>query len=250
MTDEINDDGAIVTESEPLPSQVQAEPETPAVEAQPESLPEDVADKTKRRFKTLLQERDHWKQEALKAKETLGKPAPKLEDFDHDIEKYTSAAVDHKAQEIAVNSVEQQALRAEQEAAKELESEFNRATAEAVKQFPDFDKVFDNSVPVSLQMAEAIVVSEKPADIAYYLGTNRDVAARIAALPPHMQGYEIARLEAKLSSAPLVSNAPRPPSQSVYGVNATGKKGYDDMSDEEFEATRAKERAAHRARMY
>lgn len=250
MTDDTNDDGAIVTESEPKVGEVQPAPEPAKVEAQPEALPEDVADKTKRRFKTLLQERDHWKQEALKAKETLGKPAPKLEDFDHDIEQYTSAAVEHKAQEIAVNSVEQQALRAEQEAAKELESEFNRATADAVKQFPDFDKVFDNTVPVSLQMAEAIVVSDRPADIAYYLGTNRDVAARIAALPPHMQGYEIARLEAKLSTAPLVSNAPRPPSHTVHGVNATGKKSYDDMSDEEFEATRAKERAAYRARMY
>lgn len=252
MNDEDVMSGAIEVVSEPRPSEIPPPEAAPPKKeaAPPEGQEEPVANKTKKRIQTLLQERDHWKQEALKAKELATKPAPKLEDFDHDIEQFTAAAVDHKAQEIAVGSVERQAQAMEASAAKELEVEFNRATAEAVKQFPDFDTVFDKEVPVSIQMAEAIVVSDKPAEIAYYLGSNRTEAAKIAALPPHMQGYEIAKLEARLSTAPLVSKAPPPPERAVHGVNATGKKGYDDMSDEEFEAARAKERSSYRARTY
>jgi len=216
-----------------------------------EKPPEGVTQKSANRFQQLAQERDYWRKQAESAAQAMkDKPAPKLEDFDHDIEKFTTAAMDHKAQEIAVNSVEQQAQRADEYAARELEATFNRATADAVKQFPDFDKVFDNTVPVSLQMAEAIVISDKPADIAYYLGTNREEAAKIAALPPHMQGYEIARLEARLSSAPIVSRAPSPPSQRVAGTNASAGKSYDDMSMEEFLATRRKEEAARRSNSY
>jgi hypothetical protein len=252
---DIQDDGAVVTISE---APVSREPEEDATQAASEATaaaedaqPEEkVARSTQKRIRDLLSERDHWKQEAMRAKEDQQKPAPKLEDFDHDIEQYTQAAVDHRSQEIAAESVVQQAAMVDERAARELEAQFNTVIAESVKQYPDFDTVFDKTVPVSVQMGEAILISEKPTEIAYFLGSNREVAAKIAGMPPHLQGYEIARLEARLSSAPIASKAPPPPTRSVAGTNATGAKSYEDMTDEEYNARRAVERAAYRARMY
>ena len=221
-----------------------------AGEAQAAEVEEKVAPRTNKRIRDLLSERDHWKQEALKAQAEQNKPAPKLEDYDHDIEKFTEAAVEHKANEIAVDSIARQAADYETRAAKELENTFNEITKESVHTYPDFDKVFDKDVPVSIQMAESIVISDKPAEIAYYLGTNRDVAAKIASMPPHLQGYEIARLEARLSASPIESKAPPPPTRTVAGTNATGKKSYEEMSDEEFESVRRKEREAYRNSRY
>lgn len=245
ITQPIDDNaGEIVVESQTI------QEATPEPEAQAEQPKETVAPSTNKRIRDILADRDYWKQQALQAQQVQESPAPKLEDFDHDIEQYTEAAVEHKAKQIANETTLQQSQAAETRATRELEEQFNQITAESAKQYPDFDKVFDANVPVSMQMAEALVISEKPTEIAYYLGTHRDEAAKIAGLPAHLQGYEIARLEARLSTAPLTSKAPPPPTRHVPGTNATGAKHYEDMSDEEFESVRRKEREAHRASMY
>jgi hypothetical protein len=67
-------------------------------------------------------------------------------------------------------------------------------------------------IPFSQAMIDALAVSEQPAQIAHHLGTNPTEAARIAGLPPQLQGYELAKLESRLASQPKTTAAPAPPS--------------------------------------
>ncbi len=102
---------------------------------------------------------------------------------------------------------------------------------------PDFDAVF-NDTPVSPYSAELISASDKAPEIAYWLGSNKHEAHRIANLPPHMQGAEIARVEARLSSAPIarkVSQAPAP-SPTLQGASSPGVKDPSEMSMAEYAA--------------
>lgn len=243
------DDGAIVAESEPKVD-LEAKPSV-AVEPVREPPPEGVTEKSKNRFRELAQERDYWKRKAAEAAQELkGKEPPKLEDFDHDIEKFTAAAVEHAADAATVKSAEKTAADADVRAQEELKGAFASAVMDAVKQYPDFEQVFDGNVPVTREMAEALIMSSKPAEIAYFLGAHRDIAAQIAGMPPHLQGYELARLEARISTSPIPSKAPPPPTVHVSGASASGVKSYEDMDDAEFERARAKERAEYRARHY
>jgi hypothetical protein len=73
----------------------------------------------------------------------------------------------------------------------------------------------DASLPISFEMAETIFESDGGLAVANHLGANPAEARRIRDLPPHKQGYEIARLAARLNTAPptpkTVTDAPQPP---------------------------------------
>lgn len=95
--------------------------------------------------------------------------------------------------------------------------------------------------------ADLIAESDKGAEIAYWLGKNPHEATRINHLPPHMQGAEIARIEARLStvSTRKTSNAPTPPPV-LNGQTAPGVKDPSSMSMAEYAKWReAQMKAAH-----
>jgi hypothetical protein len=95
----------------------------------------------------------------------------------------------------------------------------------------------DENFPFTHAMAEALAVSERPAVVADHLGNNPQEAARIAALPPSRQGFELARLEARLASQPRTTNAPPPPS--TVGARATASVDPKAMSMEQYIAARS-----------
>jgi ribosomal protein L12E/L44/L45/RPP1/RPP2 len=70
-------------------------------------------------------------------------------------------------------------------------------------------------LPVSSpEMADLIAESDKAPELANYLGRNPQEFYRIARMPAHLQGAEIARLEMRVSTPPAArktSNAPPPP---------------------------------------
>jgi hypothetical protein len=114
------------------------------------------------------------------------------------------------------------------------------AKVEAVSdRMPDLLEKFA-SVPVSEQAAELIAESDRAAEIAYYLANNPREAHEIASLPAHLQGARIARIEAKVSSAPSVrkvSNAPQP-IPTLKGGSSPGTKDPGEMTMEEYVAWR------------
>jgi len=132
-----------------------------------------------------------------------------------------------------------EAQRAQWQADQARIAAFQAKVSEARERMPDFDQVF-SQVPVSEVAADLIAESEKAAEIAYYLGKNPQDAARIYRLPPHLQGAEIARIEARVAAAPTVrkvSKAPAPPPQ-LGGASSPGLKDPAAMSMDEYAAWR------------
>jgi hypothetical protein len=111
---------------------------------------------------------------------------------------------------------------------------FNERVDAVRDRFPDFDRVVDEGLPISEYSADLIAESEYGPQIAYHLGKNRSEAARIAGLPPHLQGAAIARIEAQVS-VPVrkVSQAPPPPPR-VSGGSSPGAKDPAEMSASEY----------------
>lgn len=99
-----------------------------------------------------------------------------------------------------------------------------RARADAVRDgMADFDRlVFDQDLPVTPAMAEAILESEKGPALAYHLATNPDLAERLAGLGPVQAARELGRIESELSlpRPKRVSGAPDPVRSVVGGTGA------------------------------
>jgi hypothetical protein len=105
-----------------------------------------------------------------------------------------------------------EAARATQEAeVARLNADWQTKRTAAIEKYPDYaDVVEAETLKISEPMAAAIMLTENGTDIAYHLGQNADVAARIAAMPnPMAQLIEIGRLSATLA-APPQRRQPRP----------------------------------------
>ena len=99
-----------------------------------------------------------------------------------------------------------------------------------------------NAVPIGQAAAEIVIESDKAAEITNWLGTHLDEAWKIAALPPHRQAAEIARIEARLNNGPSPrrhSNAPPPPT-TITGASSPAAKDPANMSMDEYAKWRAK----------
>lgn len=97
---------------------------------------------------------------------------------------------------------------------------------------------FYRSTPLTPYAAEVLIDLDNAPHVAHHLAQNPATAYRIAGLPPHKQGYEIAMLGMSVkapSPARKVSNAPPPPSQ-LSGGASPGQKSAGDMSVSEIQA--------------
>lgn len=142
--------------------------------------------------------------------------------------------------------IQQAAGYARQQAAAEIQQQQQSRSYEerenAVRQArPDYDSVVrDPTLPITPAMAEVIKESEKGPEVAYYLGTNRSEAQRIAMLSPHLQAAALGRIEAIVAppAKPALRNPPPAPPQTVAGLSAGLGKGPEDMTMAEYVAAR------------
>lgn len=131
------------------------------------------------------------------------------------------------------------AARAAAHAATEARSQMFEAKVDSARErIPDIDEALADfqRLPVTDASADLIAESEKAAEIAYYLAKNPAEAYRIARMPMHLQGAEIARIEARVSQAPAVrktTSAP-PPVPMIGGTASPTSKTPAEMSTEEM----------------
>lgn len=126
----------------------------------------------------------------------------------------------------------------ENEAAATRASMFSERLASAKANIPDIESVIhDPSLPVTAVGARFIQESDKGPQVAYWLGTNRAEAARIASLDPYAQAYELGRIEQRVSasSSRKLSAAPAPVPK-VGGGGGPGGKSYSSMSVDDMTA--------------
>lgn len=134
-------------------------------------------------------------------------------------EEFVDARADWRAQKAVATAMaerdEREARAAVEAEANKARSSYERALPDVLKRYPDYHAVVDD-MPTTRAMAQQIVAMEKGHDVAYYLGKNPEEALRIAKLPLVKQGYELAKIEAKVAgTAPAArarteTNAPEP----------------------------------------
>jgi len=158
-------------------------------------------------------------------KVTQGKTVPAPSDaepqrgqFD-DYEKFIEARAEWRAEKAVERRMAQHTQKWDeqlqqqevQRQAQTIANNFQQKLAEGRKSIPDFDEVIADSQDIQIGNAlPAIASSDNPAALMVYLGKNRDVTARIAAMPPVLAALEIGRIESKLVASPQVSKAPSP----------------------------------------
>lgn len=118
--------------------------------------------------------------------------------------------------------------------------EWNQAVETASERLPGLSEIMDevnsnggkNSLAAMFNSGAILLLADEGghfADIIHYLGTNRQELKRIAALPPALQGKEIAKVEIRLATKPtrkINSGAPEPSNMSPTGPSSTGKNIY------------------------
>lgn len=163
------------------------------------------------RMKTAERQRDFALSELERLKKPLIEPEKRAE---LSLDELQRLDVREAVREDRAEEKRMEAERALADVKAHRASVFTARLEDARERMPDFDSVFHRDVPVTETMADIIADSEKGPEVAYYLGKNLSEARQIASLPPHLQGAAIARIEARVTSAPTVrkvSTAPQPP---------------------------------------
>ena len=176
-------------------------------------------------------------------------PAPKREDF-QDYEEWQAALAAHKvmSQLSAKERAKLEGQSKESEAALKALSQRERQVlaqqwadqeAEAKARYADYEAVARNpDLPITEAMVHVMLQSEMGPDLAYHLGSNPAVAARIARMQPLEMAREMGRIEARLSlpKAPTQTQAPDP--VSPVKPKARAAKDPANMSMDEWIAAR------------
>ena len=154
------------------------------------------------------------------------RPMPTEESCGYDTEKFVDELTDWKLEQRDAQSnvrnrhtQQQQQQQAYQQAFAEKRQETETA---GTAKFEDYNEVVGSMPPNVLHnlMADRIFRTESPAEVAYYLGKNPDVAAKISRLNPEDMTIALVRLEGKAvipPKEPQVSAAPEP-------IKPVGKK--------------------------
>jgi hypothetical protein len=138
-------------------------------------------------------------------------PPDRTQYSDH--EQYLEALADFKVAEKFKGLQERVQQEKAQESAKQRETVWKEKLEKASAKHSDFDEVvFDEKLPVSAAMAEAMQESDVGPDIAYWLGKNPAETKRIAGLSAIAQAREIGRIEARIADEkPVVKTVSKTP---------------------------------------
>lgn len=262
MTDETVQ--AVEPAAEPVVSP-EIETQAPIVQETPDDAGPESDDKPRggfqRRIKELSDDRNYWRDMAMRhqpqtptppptpAPDATPTPAkrPKLEDYGYDEAKY-EAALDDYVTARAKAAAQEELRQAEQARThRERVTTFAERQAAFAKDKPDYaQKVQDPTLPITDAMRDVILDSPDGPEVAYWLAQNRDIAARIAQMPPHLAALELGRIEGRIeakreakTAPPPVTKAPPPPPQ-VEAAEPDVDKDPDQMSVPEWKKWRAK----------
>lgn len=251
MTEDIAPDVAETSPSpegaEPSPAPEESSPQEvePTVAAEPGSPPE-IADpeseapkqRAKERIEQVIAERnatrverdaakeygEYWRQEALRkqipvAVEKQPTPAPTMEQFDHDPEKWAEAHTkwaEDRAMSLATAAAKTQLdVQAKANRQADLQVKWSERAAKFAEDHPDYLATVSNpTIKLTTEMIEAMAESERGPDIAYNLSKDPAKAARISRMTPVQQAAAIGRLESEVNKPapkPQPTSAPQPP---------------------------------------
>jgi len=116
----------------------------------------------------------------------------------------------------------------------EMNKTWTAKREKAIEQWPDYVEVAESDqVRIDVPMAHTAIQAENGAEILYHLGKNPEEAARIAALPPANQIFEIGRLSATLARGQQVDVSRAPPP--LTPLNSSREAATDQNREETME---------------
>ena len=131
-------------------------------------------------------------------------------------------------------SAQEAAQAANQKAAQAAIDAYEARRQEALKKYEDYEAVAQKpDLPVTNEMAAAIVQESNGPDILYHLGKHPEEAKKISEMSPAQVISAIAKLSVKLEAKPTVSKTPAPVKPVGSRSGATSKSPVE-MSMEEY----------------
>lgn len=218
-------------------------------------------DELTKNWRDTERDRDHWRELALRAQKqepqpqvkqevqaSTDDPEPTLEDHAWDVPKYTKELLAWQKRED-----KREAEREKQaEASKARDAKLNESAAAFATTNPDFNEVVNNpALPITAVMREAVIETDNPAAVAYWLGKNIEEAHKIAGMTPIGVARAIARIESQLErvepeqrqpTQKTVTQAPPPPT--TLSGNKVPTKNPEQMTMAEYDAFRRAQREA------
>ena len=245
------------TEIEPTGTEIEATGGEPAgkTDEVPRMLGE-ISDQVKKlhdRYGYLQRQVESLRQEPPKPAEpekVTKKPRPKQEDFEN-YDDYVDALTDWKVDEkLEAQTKEAQDKEMDGRTA-EADKEFRGKLEKGRERYNDFEEVAMNpTLPITRAMVEILHECENPADVAYYLGRNRQECASISNMTPFQAAKAIGKIEADIK-AELEKTPPPPPKKEPekkvpkapppiepIGSREVVTKDPDKMTQKEYEAWR------------
>jgi hypothetical protein len=162
---------------------------------------------------------------------------PKLEDFDFDETAHTSALIDYRVN-LKAEQIQQQQQQAQATAtatAQQVANDFNSKVATFAEKVPDYEQVVANIPQLPEQTLNAVMQSEKGAELAYYLGKHLDVADMIATADPMTAALKLGEISAQMTATTKTVNTSAAPAP-IEPIDSGGiaSKSQEDMSMEEI----------------
>lgn len=197
------------------------------------------AERRAERLEALLEKTLTKPSEPLPAQEPVKQATePTVEQF-KTYEEYIAAMADYKAEQKFREWETRQKQAEAQRAKAEQQTAFQKRAEEFRLAHPDFDEVvFSSGTAISEPMAEAIAISERGPQVAYYLGNNPEEARRLFDLSlrnPIAAAREIGLLEGKLSlPQPRTTTKAPPPIQPLSAGGGTLSPDPEQMTMDEW----------------
>jgi len=178
-------------------------------------------------------EADAARAELMRLQERLNKPV-EYDEYDDDARQaHTTRQV---LNEQRVEDAQERMQQAQEAAWSQGVDAFYQSIEANADRFPNLANEFNQLQGVTEVMAETLMESDMPAELAHWMVSNPQEVARMATMSPAQQIRSLALQEGRIAQAPKarkVSQAPPPPPQ-VTSAASPSQKDPADMSTEEY----------------
>jgi hypothetical protein len=198
-------------EEENEPEELEAKPEDGEPKPKKKGGFQKRIDKLNTKISATEQEKEYWRNEALRAQQNATKPEPTLDKPDtssrpkadtfttHD--EYVEALTDWKLDQKLLAIENKQKENAVKSEVQTKVTKYQERVTEFQKSHDDWQDAIDSvsDIPLSITVREAIFSSENGPDIAYALSKDPTELKRVCALSPVKAAMELGKLEARFS---------------------------------------------------
>lgn len=200
---------------------------------------------------------EYWRQQAEareQANAAVKESMKTLDDFDGDEEQYRTYLFGAAAKEAVEAAKKELMAERHQQQQEEVFDGFKEKEREFARSNSDYMEVTrDETLPYTQSMHEIVCAIDNGPAVLYYLSKHKEVAGRVAGMPPHLQALELSKVAGKVKVPPkrAVTGAPPPPPRikaggsSVARISPTSADS-DKLSDDEWIKLRRKSLAAKR----